>query len=186
MEEVSGEVVMTAYQMQEVTLSVYPMDIELLFSRTPFLADGGSGFAVIRPAAQQVIKTSGTGDQEKISLPVEYQKANVMVEISGRGQRASLARLANQLTVRKMEAYGQIEVREEESREALPKTYVKVFARDAQGQVTFWKDGYTDVRGRFDYLSLNDRKPEEAAELSILVLHPDHGAEILQAEPPVR
>jgi hypothetical protein len=121
-----------------------------------------------------------------VTLPEEFQKQNVMVEISGRGQRDSLAVLSNDLRVRKMEAFGQLEVRHAGSNEPVPKTYVKVFARDVLGNVSFWKDGYTDLRGRFDYLSLNDRQPEEAAELSILVLHPEHGAEILQAEPPVR
>jgi len=42
------------------------------------------------------------------------------------------------------------------------------------------------LRGRFDYLSRNDRKPEEAVEFSILVLHPEMGAEIHSATPPAR
>ena len=186
LEAVGGELIMTAYNLKEVTLSLFPMDIELLFSRTPFLADGGGEFAVIRPAATLTLKTEGKGDRETLTLPDAYAKANVMVQISGKGQQASVARLANALQVRKMEAYGQVEVRSEADGNMLPRTYIKVFARDLSGKVSFWKDGYTDLRGRFDYLSLNNRKPEEAQELSILVLHPEHGAEILQATPPLR
>ncbi len=186
LEEVSGGLVMTATHIPDVTLSVYPMELELLFSRTPFLAEGGDGFAVVRPALQKTVLVSADGEPQAVTLPEEFQKQNVMVEISGRGQRDSLAVLSNDLRVRKMEAFGQLEVRHAGSNEPVPKTYVKVFARDVLGNVSFWKDGYTDLRGRFDYLSLNDRQPEEAAELSILVLHPEHGAEILQAEPPVR
>lgn len=186
LEEVGGELVMTAYRMEEVTLSMYPMDIELMFSRTPFLADGESGFAVIRPAFRRTLAVEEDGERQILDLPADVASANVMVEISGRGQQASLAWLANDLQVRKMESFGQVEVRQAETGNPLPKTYVKVFARDPSGNVSFWKDGYTDLRGRFDYLSLNNRKPEDASELSILVLHPDHGAEILRAEPPVR
>jgi hypothetical protein len=35
------------------------------------------------------------------------------------------------------------------------KAYVKVYARLSNGTVRFFKDGYTDLRGRFDYASLN-------------------------------
>jgi len=35
------------------------------------------------------------------------------------------------------------------------KAYVEVYARLASGTVRFFKDGYTDLRGRFDYVSLN-------------------------------
>ena len=38
----------------------------------------------------------------------------------------------------------------------LPKAYVKVFARCSDGTVRFHKDGYTDLRGRFDYASVSD------------------------------
>jgi hypothetical protein len=109
-----------------------------------------------------------------------------MVEVVGKGQRASTAWYANQLRVRKMESFGQVEVRSAKDGKPLAKTYVKVFARGSDGRESFWKDGYTDLRGRFDYLSLNDRQPEEAAEFSILVLDPVHGAQILSAEPPTR
>jgi hypothetical protein len=35
----------------------------------------------------------------------------------------------------------------------LPKVYVKVYSRLADGSVKFHKDGCTDHRGRFDYSS---------------------------------
>jgi len=109
-----------------------------------------------------------------------------MVEVAGRGRRAGAAWFASQLRVRTMQSAGQIEVRAARDGAPLPKTYVKVFARGADGRESFWKDGHTDLRGRFDYLSLNDRRPEEAAEFSILVLHAELGAEIRAAEPPTR
>jgi len=33
-----------------------------------------------------------------------------------------------------------------------------VFGRTKNGQVRFHKDGYTDLRGKFDYLQLSDEK----------------------------
>ncbi len=182
----SGNILLTAHNLKDVTLNLYPMDIELLFSRKPFLAEGGQDFAVIKPALSRQVKVKGKGEVEELELPRGYERENVMVEVTAKGKRASVAWVANQLKVRKMESYGQIELRSERDNKVLPKAYVKVFARGSNGQVSFWKDGYSDLRGRFDYLSLNDRQPEEAVEFSILVLHPELGAEILQAEPPLR
>lgn len=182
----SGKILATAHNLETVTMNLYPMDIELLFSRKPFLAEGGADFAVIKPALSRRIQVKGGGEEEEIALPPEYRGRNLMVELTGKGRRASVAWYANRLKVRKMENYGQVEVRSEEENRPLPKTYVKVFAKAVDGTVSFWKDGYTDLRGRFDYVSLNDREPEEAAEFSILILHPELGAEIKEAAPPTR
>ena len=80
---------------------------------------------------------------------------------------------------------------------------MKVYARLKSGTVRFFKDGYTDLRGRFDYASLNAPatvtpqpssaaesapangldyqmlKPDELAaveKLAILILSDTHGA----------
>jgi len=182
----TGKLWLTAHAVGEVTLNLYPMDIELMFSRKPFLAEGATDFAVIRPALSQTLKIKANGEPEELTLPADYAKRNLMVEVVGKGRRAATAWYANQLRVRVIQDYGQIDVRSAKDGKPLPTTYVKVFARGADGREQFWKDGYTDLRGRFDYLSRNDRKPEEAVEFSILVLHPEMGAEIHSATPPAR
>ncbi len=182
----NGKLWATAHKLKRVALNLYPMDIELMFSRKPFLAEGGTDFAVIKPAFSREIELKATGEPEEIQLPREYAGRNLMVEVAAQGQRAGAAWFASQLRVRKMESAGQIEVRSAKDGKPLPKTYVKVFARGTDGRETFWKDGYTDLRGRFDYVSLNDRQPEEAAEFAILILHPELGAEIRNAAPPTR
>ena len=62
----------------------------------------------------------------------------------------------------------------------------KVYARLGNGQSRFYKDGYTDLRGRFDYASLNTGDLDDARDFSILVLHDRHGAAIREAKPPSR
>jgi len=94
----------------------------------------------------------------------------------------------------------------------VPKAYVKVYARLKNGTVRFFKDGYTDLRGRFDYASLNAetiqgipppgsppqadpangldyqmlKPPElnEIAKLAVLVLSDSNGATTREANPP--
>lgn len=181
-----GRILVHATNLPNATLNLYPMDIELLFSRRPFQADSGEGFAIVRPAFSGPVALPADGTEHVLELPADFRDRNVVVELTGQGLRESVTRFANRLNVRVIQSFGQIEVRSSETNDFLPRTYVKVFARGVDGRETFWKDGYTDLRGRFDYLSLNDRQPEEAAEFSILILHPEHGALIRQAIPPTR
>jgi hypothetical protein len=66
----------------------------------------------------------------------------------------------------------------------LPKVYVKVYARLADGAVKFHKDGYTDLRGRFDYASVNGPEKRPVERFALLVLSDDRGAVIREAAPP--
>jgi hypothetical protein len=68
----------------------------------------------------------------------------------------------------------------------LPKTYVKVFARLPDGTVRFHKDGYTDLRGRFDYASLSDDPNAGAQRYAVLVLDEQRGAVIRDVAPPAK
>ncbi|MDP7289174.1 MAG: hypothetical protein QGH94_14405, partial [Phycisphaerae bacterium] len=75
---------------------------------------------------------------------------------------------------------------------ALPRVYMKVYARMKSGQVQFYKDGYTDLRGRFDYTSLNTNELDQVARFSILILSEDskaakgYGAVVRETAPPKR
>jgi hypothetical protein len=62
--------------------------------------------------------------------------------------------------------------------------YVKVYARLGDGAVKFHKDGYTDLRGRFDYASVSTPERAPVARFAVLVLSDEHGAQIREAAPP--
>ena len=67
-----------------------------------------------------------------------------------------------------------------------PKTYCKVYAKLKNGQVRFYKDGYTDLRGRFDYTSLSTNDLDNVEKFSVLVMNDDLGATVREAIPPKR
>jgi hypothetical protein len=69
-----------------------------------------------------------------------------------------------------------IQVMETATAKPLPKTYVKVYAETRDGTVTFHKDGYTDLRGKFDYLSHTGMDSSTIKRVAILVKHPEQGA----------
>ena len=68
----------------------------------------------------------------------------------------------------------------------LAKTYVKVYARHTDGKVRFHKDGYTDIRGRFDYSSVSGPALAPVEKFAVLVLDEKHGALIQEVAPPAR
>jgi hypothetical protein len=61
---------------------------------------------------------------------------------------------------------------------------VKVYARLSGGKVRFHKDGYTDLRGRFDYASLSGAGQGQVERYAILVMSESDGALIREAAPP--
>jgi hypothetical protein len=109
-----------------------------------------------------------------------------MVEIVAGGLRKAMASYASQLSVSLVEAYGQVRVLQETTRKPLPATYVKVYARRGDGSVKFYRDGYTDLRGKFDYASLSTNDLDDTERFALLILHPEHGAVIREADPPQR
>ena len=110
-------------------------------------------------------------------------KRNVLVEVTGGGKTRSLPYYANAMDVKLTENYGQLKATDATGK-PLSKVYVKVYAKLADGQVKFHKDGYSDLRGRFDYASVNTPERQAIQRFSILVLSEDRGATIREAAPP--
>jgi len=50
--------------------------------------------------------------------------------------------------------------------------------------VKFFKDGYTDHRGRFDYVSLSTDALSNAVKFALLIMSETFGAVVLEATPP--
>ena len=85
-----------------------------------------------------------------------------------------------------MDNYGQLRVTSSKQNAALPGTYVKTYAKLKNGQVKFYKDGYTDLRGRFDYASLSTNELDAVERFSLLIMSDEHGAIVKEVKPPVR
>ena len=115
-----------------------------------------------------------------------HSQKNVLVEVRAQGLVRSVQYFANDLAVRFLENFGQVVVTTADGKTPLPKAYVKVFARLPGGTVRFHKDGYTDLRGRFDYASLSDDPNLQAERYAVLVLDERRGAVIREIAPPAR
>ena len=182
----AGRIRLDTRNLKSCTLNFYPMDIELLFSRSPFLQEGAAQFSYIRPVLSRTVELPAGKDGLVVDLPAEFKAKNVMVEALAAGVRKSQAYYANTLKVQMIESYGQLVVTHAETGKPVPGAYVKVYAKMADGKVKFFKDGYTDLRGRFDYASLNTNELENSQRLAVLVLSDTFGAVVREAPPPKR
>ncbi len=181
----AGRVTVSYQNLDRAVINYYQMDIEFLFSSNPFVGSGGAErFSIIKPNLSSPIKLGGKAGEKKFELPDEFRSVNVLVEVVAAGQRASQAYYAHSLDATIVENYGRLEVRDKKTRKPLPKAYVKVYARDQDGSVKFYKDGYTDLRGKFDYASLNTSQLGTAQRFAILVMTEDHGSLVQEAAPP--
>ena len=69
-----------------------------------------------------------------------------------------------------------VQVMDSATRKPLAKTYIKVYVENRQGDIVFHKDGYTDLRGKFDYLSHTGVDPAGIKRVALLASHPEKGA----------
>jgi hypothetical protein len=186
--EVEGrEVLVRSQNLASCTLNLYAMDVELLFSRQPFVQQQTDQFGFIAPNGKVEVELPGGARpaETRVELPDSYRSTNVVVEAVAGGVSRSRVRYANELAVQVVEGYGHVRVAHTDGR-PLPAVYVKVYARKGGGQVRFYKDGYTDLRGRFDYASLSTGELDGVERFALLILSDDHGAVIREADPPSR
>lgn len=205
------QVALTWKNLREVTINYYLTDPEFLFSSSPFVTQDADRFSIIKPTRTATVPLPEGKDALTLPLPPEFAKADVLVEILGAGQRKAQAYHANTLKLALSENYGRMELRDQVSGRPVSKAYVKVYARLGNGAIRFFKDGYTDLRGKFDYASLNSSdtpvpfepapreapggenmnyemlKPGELNEvekLAILVMSESQGALVREVNPP--
>jgi hypothetical protein len=184
---VEGDEVALVYQkLDSVQVNYYQMDVELLFSRNPFVEASTERFAFIKPNESQTLEQPKGQSSLSFRLPPKLRSRNVLVQIVGGGRTASEPYYPNTLTVTTSENYGHLLVKSAATGKPEPTIYVKVYARMQDGQIQFYKDGYTDLRGRFDYVSLSANELENVQTFALLVLSDEHGAIVREAKPPQR
>lgn len=170
--------------LKQITINYYQMNVELLFSRNPFVKQKDDSFALIKPNFSQTVELPSDQNTLEVDLPKQFRTSNVLVEVIGNGKTDRQAYYANSMNLQVIEPFGQLKVTNANSNKLLSKVYVKVYARMKDGSVQFYKDGYTDLRGRFDYASLSNQSLSTVERFAVLVVSPDFGAIVREAGVP--
>lgn len=181
-----GSIRLQYRNLESVRINYYLMDVELLFSRSPFVQRYSEQFSVIQPNRSDSLDLEAREGNLRLDLPEEFANANVVVEIEARGIRKSQPYFSHSLDVQTSGTYGQLRVAEESSAKPIPRAYVKAYARYRNGSVRFYKDGYTDLRGRFDYASLNTDELDSVEKFALLIMSEEFGALVKEIDPPRR
>lgn len=185
-ESQDGSVSVRYRNLEQLTVNYYLMDIELLFSRNPFVSQGTEQVPAIRPNFSQQVTLTGREGVTTLELPPEMQNRNLLLEVTAGGISRSVWLTASSLVVSTSESMGRVQVLSREGRAPVSAAYVKVFARHQGGSVRFFKDGYTDLNGNFDYATLSTSDLDSSERLAILVLDEKFGAVVKEANPPTR
>src|SRR5262249_486473 len=125
---------------ETVRVNYYLMDVELLFSRNPFVQQSGGQFSMIRPNETKEYTLPKFQEKLAIPMPENLIAKNVLVEITANGKMRSAPVLANAMHATLNENYGQIQITDAANGKPLPKVYVKTYVRMENGAVKFHKD----------------------------------------------
>ncbi|MBF0409081.1 MAG: hypothetical protein HQM10_17165 [Candidatus Riflebacteria bacterium] len=182
----SGKIEVGYKNIDSVTLNFYIMDIELLFSKNPFVQEVSGQFSIIQPNETLQISLPAGKASCTVEIPETLKNRNIFVEAVSLSTRKTASYYPNTMDVQVLENYGQVKVVEKSSGKCIQKAYIKVFARMNDGSVNFYKDGYTDIRGRFDYTSLSTNELDNVQKFSILIITDRNGSLVREANPPKR
>lgn len=168
---------------KQATINYFGVDFKLLFSKTPFVHDDLGQMAMVRPAASETIDLAGDGLTSHRIDP-ELADQTLLVEVTSGAARSTTLVYGGRLNTYVSESFGQLQVSDSTSRQPVSGAYIKVYARAADGQVSFYKDGYSDLRGRFDYATLSAPELSGVQRFAILVLDAERGATLHDVAPP--
>eukprot|EP01138_Halocafeteria_seosinensis_P014265 gb/GECG01014565.1/.p1 GENE.gb/GECG01014565.1/~~gb/GECG01014565.1/.p1 ORF type:complete len:452 (+),score=59.51 gb/GECG01014565.1/:1-1356(+) len=190
-----GTVKARAESCSSLVLKYYFLDVETLFSKEPFVfaaAQGTCKFGFAKPNYRATFRLpQDLEDTLQCRLPEPCKQQNSMIEglCPDEGVRRTLTYCANTLRISVDETAGFVRVEDFQGAKAIPAVYIKVYWRGqgstrTSADAKFYKDGYTDILGRFDFASLSTDELDKVEELAILVSSSSYGAEVVYAKPP--
>ena len=163
----------------------YLIDVEILFSRSPFMKKKTNDFSYVIPNMKKTYEVEEKNSESKleIDIPEEYVNKNVYIEVSSNKIKEFETYYSSLLQCSFSESIGEVKVLSPDLK-PLPKVYVKCFCKNSSDYVQFYKDGYTDLRGRFNYVTLNSDLINQVEKFSILIISEEYGSIIKECKPP--
>ena len=169
----------------DITIKYYLIDIEILFNSSPFVKKSKVDFGFIKPLIINNIKVNKETNENihSVAIPKELKEKNFFIEVSSGKKIENDIYYSSSLKYSIFESIGEIKVISPEQK-ALPEVYVKCFCETNNEDIKFYKDGFTDLRGKFDYVSLNNDLINKVKKFSILLVSKDYGSVIVYCNPP--
>jgi len=156
-----------------VMLEFWVMDLEMLFSVQPFAVTMDS-YRFMQPNhIIKNIKLSG-GKKTVVDIPRSLHNANAIIRLTWgvEGKEVVVNDYDNEIDVQVSREVGEVRVVSTEEKsfdEPVAGAYCKVYSKNSDGTTQFYKDGYTDIRGRFNFRDLSTSDQNKAVRFALLV-----------------
>ena len=195
-----GKIIIVHSNISEVDIKLYFIDLETMFTRDPKISeiierdknkDSGrmkENFGFVQPNYSTSIKIppekiNKNDNSTLFEIPKEYKSKNLFVEIKSESLKMFDIYLSSNLYVVITESIGELKVIDNNLKPII-KAYVKVYVELSSDEVQFYKDGYTDLNGKFNYIALNTDQLKKAEKFFIYVSEEKNGALIKECKPP--
>ena len=170
------------------TVEYFKIDLETMFTEDPFKQVDMSDFSYVKPHFSQQFEVEQKADTDdydltRFEVPEHLRSSNLVIQVSAGAKVNGMSYFPAKMKVFVLEGLGQVKIKQGER--PLSQVYVKCFARyRGQRNAKFHKDGYTDLRGTFDYASLNLDSVTNIEKFAILVVSSEFGGLTKNVEPP--
>ena len=184
--EIKDKLISVLYKnINKIIVKYYLIDVEVLFSRNPFMKKSTVDFNYVNPSEIKTynVEKSNKENTLNISIPESLKNKNVYIEVSGNKKKEYETYYSSLLKYSIIESIGEIKILSPELK-PLPKVYIKCFCEDKNGNIKFYKDGFTDLRGKFNYVTLNSDLINQVQKFSILIMSKEFGSLIKKCNPP--
>ena len=183
--ELKGKRIQVDYEnIDSVDVKYYMIDPEILFSRTPFLAQDTEDFAFVKPIQTFTVYLNSAQKTELIDIEPSLMTSNMIIEVQGQGKQVFLRYFSTSLKLVINENYGELKVTDKDDK-PLPLVYIKVFSKNKNGEVKFFRDGYTDINGKYEYAQINSKSMADLEKFAIFVASEEHGSMTKETPPPL-
>ena len=159
---------------ESINVKYYIVNPEILFTREPFEMKNFEMFSYVKPVFQTIKILPQKSKSYTFKIDKKYENQNVLVELDC-GKKSQIKTYFPCSLKVLMLNYDELKVVDQDDN-PIPRVYVKTFSKQYSGEVKFYKDGYTDMRGKFEYGSTN------ATMLSIMVLSEKYGCLLKQTK----
>ncbi|CAK89612.1 unnamed protein product (macronuclear) [Paramecium tetraurelia] len=182
----NDQIKITYANIHSISIEHYLIDLEVIFSKNPFLSDQNyNNYTYTKPihSSKHPLKFTQTQQQLTILFPDNLKHKNQIIQIKGDTKIVSHHYIETKLQINITENSGQLRISNQEGK-YLEKIYIKTFVKKNDGQNQFYKDGYTDLRGRYDYATLDTQSLEKVSKFAVLIVSNDLGSMIKEINPP--
>jgi hypothetical protein len=177
------EIVLDYMNIPKVEVKYYVIDPELMFSKSPFLTQNADEFSYIKALKTETFALDSAQNSLRIEIDADFSSKNLIIEIIGGGKQSFISYFSTELKVVINESFGELKVTDQND-VALSKTYVKVYAKHHNGDVKFFRDGYTDIRGKLEYSQSSSGKLDTIGKFALFIMSDELGSMTRECSPP--